>query len=43
MQRDIEINLALEALGYKVIRFWENQIKKEFDLCVQMVLDQLML
>jgi DNA mismatch endonuclease (patch repair protein) len=41
IQRDIENNFALEKLGFKVMRFWENQIKKEIDYCVQIVLNQI--
>lgn len=31
MQRDEEVNASLEKMGYKIFRFWEHQIKKEFD------------
>lgn len=34
MQRDAEVNAQIEKLGYKVFRFWEHQIKKDFDKCV---------
>jgi len=40
-QRDQEVNTALDLLGYKVFRFWEHQIKKELDLCLQKVVDHL--
>ncbi|EAR02700.1 very short patch repair endonuclease [Maribacter sp. HTCC2170] len=40
-QRDAEVNLALGQQGYKVFRFWEHQIKKELDECLQKVIDHL--
>ena len=30
MQRDTEVNTALEAAGWRVIRIWEHELKKEF-------------
>ena len=41
MQRDTEVNIELDHLGYKVFRFWEQEIKKELDECLQIVLDHL--
>ncbi len=41
MERDKEVNAALETQGWTVIRFWGKQIKKELDHCVQIVLDQI--
>ena len=38
MARDKEVNAALEAQGWTVIRFWERQIRKELDSCVDEVL-----
>lgn len=38
MQRDGEVNTELERLGYKVFRFWETEIKKELDNCLQKVI-----
>lgn len=35
MQRDMEINSRLTEMGYKIFRFWEHQIKKEKEICVQ--------
>lgn len=40
-QRDQEVNLELDRLGYKVFRFWENQIKKELDACLHKVITHL--
>ena len=37
MQRDLEVTAALEASGWKVLRFWEFQIKKELDTCIEAV------
>jgi len=41
IQRDGEVNAELNNLGYKVFRFWEREIKKELDTCLQIVLDHL--
>lgn len=38
VQRDTENNKALEEMGFKVFRFWEHQIKKELDNCIEEVL-----
>lgn len=37
MQRDREVTAALEDSGWLVLRFWEFQIKKELDTCVDAV------
>ncbi|WDF59892.1 very short patch repair endonuclease [Flavobacterium sp. KACC 22758] len=37
MERDIENDLKIRTLGYKVFRFWEHSIKKDIDLCVNVV------
>ncbi len=37
MQRDAEVNRTLEDLGYKIFRFWENEIKKELSRCLSEV------
>ena len=41
MQRDEENNLALKKLGFTVIRFWEQQIIKDLEGCVNVILDYL--
>lgn len=41
MQRDNENNIALQELGYTVVRFWDHDVKKEIDKCVQVILDKL--
>ena len=38
MTRDKEVNAALEQEGWTVIRFWERQIRKEMDRCVDEIL-----
>lgn len=37
MKRDLEVNEALKAYGWIVLRFWEWQIRKHLDDCVQTV------
>ena len=37
MQRDKEVTKALEDAGWKELRFWEFQIRKELDSCVEAV------
>lgn len=37
MQRDKEVTEALENAGWKVLRFWEFQIRKELAGCVEAV------
>lgn len=39
MARDREVTSALENDGWLVLRFWEWQIRKELDVCVEQVLD----
>ncbi|MFH6602988.1 very short patch repair endonuclease [Maribacter algicola] len=41
MQRDREVNIELERLGYRVFRFWEREIKKELDRCLREVVSHL--
>ena len=41
IQRDVEVNRALEEKGYTVFRFWESEIKKELDACLCSVIDHL--
>ncbi|MFD2587945.1 very short patch repair endonuclease [Croceitalea marina] len=38
MQRDKEVNQELLALGYTVFRFWETDVKKKLDNCLQKVI-----
>lgn len=39
MQRDQEVTALLEKAGWKVLRFWGFQIRKELDECVRIVKD----
>ncbi|NHF60293.1 very short patch repair endonuclease [Flavobacteriaceae bacterium TP-CH-4] len=41
IQRDLEVNAELNRLGYTVFRFWEREIKKELDRCIQEVISHL--
>ena len=41
MQRDEEVNEELERLGYTIFRFWESEVKKELEKCLQLVLNHL--
>lgn len=41
MQRDSEVNKSLKKMGYKVFRFWENEIKKDFENCFLNVTENL--
>ncbi len=38
MQRDIENTKALKKLGFKVLRFWEHEIKKDTEKCVKKIM-----
>ena len=38
MQRDQEVNAELKRLGYRVFRFWESEINKELNQCLQNVI-----
>ena len=39
--RDQQINIQLAELGYHVLRFWEHEIRKELDTCVDRILKKL--
>ncbi|MEM8847098.1 MAG: very short patch repair endonuclease [Bacteroidota bacterium] len=41
IQRDEEVNIELQRLGYTVFRFWEREIKKELDQCLHQVITHL--
>ena len=36
-ERDEEVDHQLQSLGWKVFRFWGNDIKKETDECVRLI------
>lgn len=38
MQRDKEVTVQLQAMGWTVLRFWEWEIKKHLDECVDVVI-----
>jgi DNA mismatch endonuclease (patch repair protein) len=38
MQRDRQVNRQLEEMGYTVFRFWEHEIKKHLNKCINDVL-----
>jgi DNA mismatch endonuclease, patch repair protein len=40
MQRDREVNDQLKELGFTVIRFWEQQVKKDLNWCINLVLEK---
>lgn len=37
MQRDIEVNEELQKQGWKVLRFWGNEIKKNVSSCADII------
>lgn len=41
IQRDQEVNTSLRELGYTVFRFWEKQINKNLEECLDEVLQHL--
>lgn len=41
IQRDREVNAALDELGYTVFRFWESEVKKNLETCLQKVISHL--
>ncbi len=41
MQRDRINKIKLEALGFKVMRFWEKQVKKELQTCLDQIRDHI--
>lgn len=41
IQRDEEVNEALDEMGYKVFRFWETEVKKNLNTCLEEVLAHL--
>ncbi|NJB71564.1 DNA mismatch endonuclease (patch repair protein) [Saonia flava] len=41
IQRDQEVNLELKRLGFTVFRYWESEIKKELERCLEEVITHL--
>ena len=37
MERDREVNLALAAMDWTVIRFWGEEIEKKLDECIKVI------
>ena len=37
MQRDIEVTQELQKQGWKVLRFWGNEIKKNVSGCADII------
>ena len=37
MERDREVNEKLMTEGWTVLRFWEKEIRKEFDFCISKI------
>jgi len=40
MQRDEEADLALQEMGFQVIRLWSKRIRKDLDSCVTLILSR---
>ncbi|MEM6516355.1 MAG: very short patch repair endonuclease [Bacteroidota bacterium] len=38
MQRDREVNAQLENMGFTVFRFWESEVKKNLNTCINDVM-----
>ncbi len=41
IQRDEQINQKLKGMGWRVMRFWDFQVKKELGVCVQKILEHI--
>lgn len=41
MQRDVQNVQFLTDRGWHVMRFWENQVKKDFDYCIRRIVSYL--
>jgi DNA mismatch endonuclease (patch repair protein) len=37
MKRDIENREKLVSTGWKVLRFWEREIKKDIEHCIEVI------
>lgn len=38
-KRDTKVNQELGNKGWKILRFWEHEINKEFDRCIDTILE----
>jgi DNA mismatch endonuclease, patch repair protein len=43
MERDTENNKTLKKLGYTVLRFWEHELKKDLNACLEKIREVLRL
>ncbi|MGV3696403.1 very short patch repair endonuclease [Flavobacterium sp.] len=41
MERDLKNNADLEAFGYKVLRFWEQEVRKVLGECLEKIISKL--
>lgn len=41
MQRDLEVNQELTSLGYTIFRFWETEVKKNLNECIEKTIEHL--
>lgn len=41
MKRDIDNVIKLQSMGYKVIRFWEKQVRKDLEACIGKIVAEL--
>lgn len=41
INRDTEVTKKLQSSGWTVLRFWGHEIKKEFDYCMSVIMDEL--
>lgn len=41
MRRDNEINKVLSDAGWTVLRFWDNEIIKNIDSCIEIIIGQI--
>jgi DNA mismatch endonuclease, patch repair protein len=39
MQRDAEVNLQFQSRGWRVLRFWDHEVKNQLGVCVRVVLE----
>lgn len=40
-ERDKQVNDELTEMGWLVLRFWESDLKRDFDNCVQRIVDEI--
>lgn len=41
IQRDMEQVIKLENMGFKVLRFWEHDVNKNFEICIRKIIEEL--